>query len=47
MGVCFGLCRYFLNGIDIYFDNVGGEILDVVFKNVNMGVCIVLCGVIF
>jgi NADPH-dependent curcumin reductase CurA len=40
------LKRHLPNGIDIYFDNVGGETLDAVFQNVNMGARIVLCGAI-
>ncbi|MFK8031048.1 MAG: NADP-dependent oxidoreductase [Gammaproteobacteria bacterium] len=34
------------NGIDIYFDNVGGEILDLVLNRINIGARIVLCGAI-
>ena len=33
-------------GIDIYFDNVGGEILDAVLRRVNTGARIPLCGLI-
>jgi NADPH-dependent curcumin reductase CurA len=32
------------NGIDIYFDNVGGEILEAALDNLAMGARIVLCG---
>jgi NADPH-dependent curcumin reductase CurA len=32
--------------IDVYFDNVGGEILDIVLRRLNMGARIVLCGAI-
>jgi NADPH-dependent curcumin reductase CurA len=34
------------NGIDIYFENVGGEILDAVLAQVNVGARIPLCGLI-
>ena len=33
-------------GIDIYFENVGGEILDVVLAQINLRARIVLCGMI-
>jgi NADPH-dependent curcumin reductase CurA len=32
------------NGVDIYFDNVGGEVSDAVFPLLNHGARIVLCG---
>ncbi len=34
------------NGIDIYFDNVGGEILDTVLAQINLKARIVICGAI-
>jgi NADPH-dependent curcumin reductase CurA len=34
------------NGIDVYFDNVGGEILDVVLTQINLKARIVICGAI-
>ncbi|XP_047342014.1 2-alkenal reductase (NADP(+)-dependent)-like [Impatiens glandulifera] len=40
------LNKYFPNGIDIYFDNVGGKMLEAVLNNVNKGAKIPLCGMI-
>ena len=34
------------NGIDVYFDNVGGEILDAALVFLRMGARIVVCGAI-
>lgn len=34
------------NGVDIYFDNVGGEILDTVLTLINLRARIVICGAI-
>ncbi len=34
------------NGIDVYFDNVGGSILDAVLARINEGARIVICGMI-
>ena len=31
-------------GVDIYFDNVGGEILDIALANIAHGARVVLCG---
>ncbi|MDX2159357.1 MAG: NADP-dependent oxidoreductase [Hyphomicrobiaceae bacterium] len=33
-------------GVDIYFDNVGGEILDAALRHINVGARIPLCGLI-
>src|SRR5579859_1044431 len=32
------------NGVDVYFDNVGGAITDAVFRLINIGARIVVCG---
>jgi NADPH-dependent curcumin reductase CurA len=32
------------NGIDVYFDNVGGDILDAVLTQIRLGARIVICG---
>jgi NADPH-dependent curcumin reductase CurA len=40
------LKREFPNGIDVYFDNVGGEILDLVLARIADHARIVLCGAI-
>ncbi|KAK5829794.1 hypothetical protein PVK06_013587 [Gossypium arboreum] len=40
------LKRYFPNGIDIYFDNVGGEMQEVAVSNMNIDGRIAVCGVI-
>ena len=34
------------DGIDVYFDNVGGPILDAVMNHINIGARIVVCGAI-
>lgn len=33
-------------GVDVYFDNVGGPILDAVLRRINVGARVVLCGAI-
>jgi NADPH-dependent curcumin reductase CurA len=38
------LSQHCPNGIDIYFDNVGGETLDIVFNHCNRFARIVICG---
>lgn len=40
------LTKYFPNGIDIYFENVGGKMLEAVLNHVNKGARIPLCGMI-
>jgi NADPH-dependent curcumin reductase CurA len=40
------LKEYCSNGIDIYFDNVGGELLDLVLRRISRGARIVICGAI-
>lgn len=34
------------NGVDVYFDNVGGDILDIVLTKINLKARIVICGAI-
>ena len=41
-----GLKEVCPGGIDIYFDNVGGEILDIVLTRINLKARIVICGAI-
>lgn len=38
--------RYFPDGIDIYFDNVGGKMLEAVLNHVNKHAKVSLCGMI-
>ncbi|KAK2999609.1 hypothetical protein RJ639_022844 [Escallonia herrerae] len=40
------LNKYFPSGIDIYFENVGGSMLEAVLNHVNKGARIPLCGMI-
>jgi|SRR5579872_4438 len=40
------LSRHCPNGIDVYFDNVGGEILDHALARISNGARVVLCGAI-
>ncbi|KAH7844490.1 hypothetical protein Vadar_028597 [Vaccinium darrowii] len=40
------LSKYFPNGIDIYFENVGGKMLEAVLNHVNHGARIPVCGMI-
>nr|GMD90894.1 2-alkenal reductase (NADP(+)-dependent)-like [Ipomoea batatas] len=44
--ICLLLFRYFPNGIDIYFENVGGKMLDAVLPNMNLHGRISVCGMI-
>jgi len=41
-----GLKQHCPQGVDIYFDNVGGDILDTVLTRINMRARIVICGAI-
>jgi NADPH-dependent curcumin reductase CurA len=41
-----GLKAHCPDGIDIYFDNVGGEILDAVLTRITRGARIIICGAI-
>ncbi len=41
-----GLAEHAPDGVDVYFDNVGGEILDHVLARLRLGARIVLCGAI-
>ncbi|WP_020654901.1 NADP-dependent oxidoreductase [Massilia niastensis] len=44
--VAAGLKEHCPQGVDVYFDNVGGEILDTVLTRINMKARIVICGAI-
>ena len=41
-----GLKQHCPNGVDVYFDNVGGDILDTVLTRINRKARIVICGAI-
>ncbi len=41
-----GLKQYCAEGVDVYFDNVGGEILDSVLARLNRHARVVICGAI-
>ena len=34
------------NGVDVYFDNVGGDILDIALSQINKNARIIICGAI-
>jgi len=40
------LCEVVFDGIDVYFDNVGGDYFEVVIGVLWLYGCVVLCGVI-
>jgi len=40
------LAKHCPNGLDVYFDNVGGEILDAALTRLAVGARIVICGAI-
>ncbi|HEU4846100.1 MAG TPA: NADP-dependent oxidoreductase, partial [Burkholderiaceae bacterium] len=41
-----GLKQHCPQGVDVYFDNVGGDILDTVLTRINLKARIVICGAI-
>jgi NADPH-dependent curcumin reductase CurA len=41
-----GLKQHCANGVDVYFDNVGGDILDTVLARLNRRARVVICGAI-
>ena len=41
-----GVKQHCPNGIDVYFDNVGGEILDIALTRINKKARIIICGAI-
>jgi NADPH-dependent curcumin reductase CurA len=41
-----GLKQHCAKGVDVYFDNVGGDVLDVVLTHINRNARIVVCGAI-
>ena len=41
-----GIRNYCIKGVDVYFDNVGGDILDAALANLRMHARVVICGAI-
>ena len=41
-----GIRKYCIKGVDVYFDNVGGDILDAALANLRMHARVVICGAI-
>ena len=41
-----GLKKHCPNGVDVYFDNVGGQILDTVLGRINQNARVIVCGLI-
>ena len=41
-----GLKKMCPGGVDVYFDNVGGDILDIILTRINMHARVVICGAI-
>jgi hypothetical protein len=41
-----GMAQYCPDGVDIYFDNVGGDILDAVLTRIRMKARVIICGAI-
>jgi len=41
-----GLATHCPNGVDVYFDNVGGDILDAALARLNLGARVAICGAI-
>lgn len=41
-----GIKRHCPKGVDVYFDNVGGDILDMALRRINLRARIVICGAI-
>lgn len=46
LAICPTINRYFPEGIDIYFDNVGGDMLDAALRNMRISGRIAVCGMV-